>query len=57
MPDSKAQQECFSLANMIPQVPENNRGVWENIEKSVRNMATTHTFDIDVKSYRQAIEG
>lgn len=39
MPDLKSQQECFSLANMIPQVPEINRGVWEKIEKNVRKMA------------------
>jgi endonuclease G len=39
MPDPKSQQECFSLANMIPQVPENNRGVWEKVEKGVRKMA------------------
>ena len=39
MPDPKSQQECFSLANMIPQVPENNRGVWEKVEKNVRKMA------------------
>lgn len=36
--DGRSQYECFSLANMIPQVPENNRGPWEGIESSVRNM-------------------
>ncbi len=39
MPDKQSQQECFSLGNMVPQVPEINRGVWEKIEKSVRKMA------------------
>ncbi len=39
MPDQQSQQECFSLANMVPQVPEINRGVWEKVEKSVRKMA------------------
>jgi endonuclease G len=39
MPDPQSQQECFSLANMIPQVPENNRGVWAKVEKGVRKMA------------------
>jgi endonuclease G, mitochondrial len=39
MPDAKSQQECFSLANMIPQDPKNNRGVWEGIESAVRTLA------------------
>ncbi len=39
MPDERAQQECFSLANMVPQEPENNRGPWEGIESAVRKMA------------------
>jgi endonuclease G len=37
--DMQSQYECFSLANMMPQVPENNRGPWEGIESSVRKMA------------------
>lgn len=37
--DVQSQQECFSLANMVPQVPENNRGPWEGIESTVRKMA------------------
>lgn len=37
--DTQSQYECFSLANMMPQVPENNRGPWEGIESSVRKMA------------------
>jgi len=37
--DLQSQQECFSLANMVPQVPENNRGPWEGIESTVRKMA------------------
>ena len=39
MPDRRSQQECFSLANMVPQVPENNRGPWGKIESTVRKMA------------------
>jgi endonuclease G, mitochondrial len=39
MPDEQSQQESFSLANMVPQVPENNRGVWEGIESAVRKLA------------------
>jgi endonuclease G len=37
--DIQSQNECFSLANMVPQVPENNRGPWEGIESAVRMMA------------------
>ena len=37
--DLQSQAECFSLANMVPQVPENNRGPWEGIESVVRKMA------------------
>jgi endonuclease G len=37
--DPQAQYECFTLANMVPQVPENNRGPWEGIESVVRKMA------------------
>ena len=41
MPDESSQQECFSLANMVPQVPENNRGIWEGVESAVRKLTTT----------------
>ena len=37
--DIQSQYECFSLANMVPQVPENNRGPWGGIESAVRMMA------------------
>ena len=37
--DIKSQYECFSLANMVPQIPENNRGPWGGIESAVRMMA------------------
>ena len=39
MPDRDAQQESFSLANMVPQAPALNRGLWEGIESAVRTMA------------------
>jgi endonuclease G len=39
MPDERSQQESFSLANMVPQDPANNRGVWEGIESAVRRLA------------------
>ena len=39
MPDDDAQQESFSLANMVPQAPKLNRGIWEGIERAVRRLA------------------
>lgn len=39
MPDGQAQQQSFSLANMVPQAPELNRGVWVRIESGVRRLA------------------
>jgi endonuclease G len=41
MPDSKSQAESFSLANMIPQNPKNNRNLWEGIEEATRELAKT----------------
>jgi endonuclease G len=38
-PDSQSQWQTFSLANMVPQAPENNRGIWERIEAATRNNA------------------
>ena len=39
MPDEASQAESFSLANMVPQAPKLNRGVWEGIESAVRDLA------------------
>ncbi len=39
MPDEQSQYESFSLANVVPQVPANNRGVWARLEKKVRGLA------------------
>lgn len=39
MPNRRAQQESFTLANMVPQDGENNRHLWAGIEGAVRNMA------------------
>jgi endonuclease G, mitochondrial len=36
--DQESQYESFSLANMIPQEPSINRGVWERIESGVRRL-------------------
>lgn len=34
-----AQGESFSMANMIPQNPDNNRNLWEGIEEATRTLA------------------
>ena len=39
MPDEQAQHESFSLANMIPQDPQSNRGLWSGIKSAVRGLA------------------
>ena len=39
MPGEQAQQQSFSLANMVPQAAALNRGVWEGIESAVRDLA------------------
>jgi endonuclease G len=39
MPDSESQRESFTLANMIPQNPNNNRGLWSRVESAVRDLA------------------
>jgi endonuclease G len=36
--NEKSQYECFTLANMIPQTPENNRGIWSKIEGFTRHI-------------------
>ena len=38
MPDAEAQQQSFSLANMVPQAGELNRGAWADIESAVRDL-------------------
>ncbi|MGI4793167.1 MAG: DNA/RNA non-specific endonuclease [Janthinobacterium lividum] len=39
MPGEQAQQQSFSLANLVPQAAELNRGIWAHIESAVRKLA------------------
>jgi len=39
MPTPQAQAQSFTLANMAPQAPSLNRGLWEEIEVATRNLA------------------
>ena len=39
MPDKRSQYQSFSLANIVPQVPQNNRFLWEGIEAATRKLA------------------
>jgi endonuclease G, mitochondrial len=39
MPDAAAQQQSFTLANVVPQAPKLNRGAWSSIESAVRRLA------------------
>ena len=46
MPSAQAMAQSFSLANMVPQAPENNRGIWAKVvEKGTRQyvLRTRHT--------------
>lgn len=42
MGDRRTQRDCFSLANMIPQDPNNNQNLWEGIESAVRSYVSAH---------------
>lgn len=39
MPTENAQHESFSLANMVPQNPNNNQNLWAGIEAATRTLA------------------
>ena len=39
MPDEQAQEQTFSLANMVPQTAELNRGIWARVESTVQRLA------------------
>jgi endonuclease G len=42
MPDPAAQQQSFSLANVVPQTAALNRNLREGIESAVRHLAERH---------------
>lgn len=42
MANESQQYDSFSLANIIPQTPENNRYVWKNIESVTRYLTKKH---------------
>ena len=49
MPSAQAMAQSFSLANMVPQAPEHNRGVWaRSVEQATRNYARRASGDVFV---------
>ena len=49
MPTALAMAQSFSLANMVPQAPEHNRGVWaKSVEAATRKYASRASGDVYV---------
>lgn len=49
MPTAQAMAQSFSLANMVPQAPEHNRGTWANsVEMATRRYAVRAAGDVYV---------
>ena len=49
MPTAQAMAQSFSLANMVPQAPEHNRGVWaKSVEMATRNYVKRAAGDVYV---------
>lgn len=38
-PDMAGRDQAFSLANVVPQTPELNKGIWSDVERAVRKLA------------------
>ena len=47
-PDEPSQRESFSLSNMVPQNPNDNRHLWAGIEAAVRKLVLTDRDDVYV---------
>ena len=49
MPTAQAMAQSFSLANMVPQAPEHNRGVWaRSVEMATRKYVARASGDVYV---------
>jgi endonuclease G len=49
MPTAQAMAQSFSLANMVPQAPEHNRGIWaKSVEMATRNYVKRADGDVYV---------
>lgn len=48
MPTKAAQNDSFSLANMVPQAPKNNQQVWRELEEATRAIVTKQKQDVYV---------
>lgn len=49
MPTAQAMAQSFSLANMVPQAPEHNRGVWaKSVEMATRKYVARSSGDVYV---------
>lgn len=48
MPNKAAQYDSFSLANMVPQTPQNNQQVWRELEEATRALVTKQKQDVYV---------
>ena len=45
MNNKQAQHDSFSLANMVPQTPENNQHIWREIEEATRAMVNKYKLE------------
>jgi endonuclease G len=48
MPDDNSMAQSFSLGNMVPQAPQNNRKAWASIEKATRKYVLRASADVYV---------